>query len=399
MFPNNTTNNEDNEDNEEDIIMRKFVALVLTFIMVALAVVAATMFISLNNHSNNDVRSTVSTAASTVAPTVAPMLPMLPMVTFASAPATVAPVTTSAPAPVVTVPVTTSAPAPVVTAPVEVSSLDVSKKTIVTDDEGNFRQMMIRSGDLSKVDYDEIVIDTWNGVSLLVNTNGVVGEVFTREDESNDDARRAGIRKESIVRTFFNTNGEVKADCVREGYAVSDTEIGTYNLTNVRFVQIAGEENYRLVICGKSSYTGGGNGGNADPTAAPAPTQKPAPTQEPVLPTPEATKEPGGNNNPNTPAPTQEPVLPTPEATKEPGGGNSGLPTPEATKEPIGSTEAGGSNSDISKVNATVESSETAETSESSESSSYSESASDSSVELVEDFEGSNSALPSPEDF
>ena len=388
--------------------MRKLVSLVLTFIMVALAVVAATMFISLNNHSNNDVRSTVSTAASTVAPTVAPMLPM---VTFAPVPATVAPVTTSAPAPVVTAPVTTSAPAPVVTAPVatsapapvvtapvQVSSLDVSKKTIVTDDEGNFRQMMIRSGDLSKVDYDEIVIDTWNGVSIVCNTNGVVGEVFTREDESNN-ARRAGIRKESIVRTFFNANGEVKADCVREGYAVSDTEIGTYNLTNVRFVQIAGEECYRLVICGKSSYNGGGNGGNADPTAAPAPTQKPAPTQEPVLPTPEATKEPGGNNNPNTPAPTQEPVLPTPEATKEPGGGNSGLPTPEATKEPIGSTEAGGSNSDISKVNATVESSETAETSESSESSSYSESASDSSVELVEDFEGSNSALPSPEDF
>ena len=396
--------------------MRRFVSLVLTFIMVALAVVAATMFISLNNHNSNTSRSTVSTAASTVAPTVAPMLPM---VTFAPVPATVAPVTTSAPAPVVTVPVTTSAPAPVVTAPVatsapapvvtapvQVSSLDVSKKTIVTDDEGNFRQMMIRSGDLSKVDYDEIVIDTWNGVSLLVNTNGVVGEVFTREDESNN-ARRAGIRKESVVSTFFNANGEVKSDCVREGYAVSDTEIGTYNLTNVRFVQIDGEECYRLVICGKSSYNGGGNGGNADPTAAPAPTQKPAPTQEPVLPTPEATKEPGGNNNPNTPAPTQEPVLPTPEATKEPGGGNSGLPTPEATKEPIGSTEAGGSNSDISKVNATVESSETAEnaetaetseSSESSESSSYSESASDSRVE-VEDFDGSNSALPSPEDF
>ena len=371
--------------------MRKLVSLVLTLIMVALAVVAATMFISLNNHNNNtsDVRSTVSTAAPTVAPTVAPTeAPMLPVATFAP----FAPVTTATAAPVVA----TSAPVAVVTAPVQVSSLDVSKKTIVTDDEGNFRQMMIRSGDLSKVDYDEIVIDTWNGVSLLVNTDGVVGEIFTREDNSNN-VRRAGIRKENVVKNFFNANGEVKSDCVREGYAVSDTEIGTYNLTNIRFVQIAGEENYRLVINGRS-YTGGGNGGKADPTATPAPTQEPTqqPTQEPVLPTLEPTKEPGGNNNPN------EPVLPTLEPTKAPGGNNSDVSKVEPLDETIGSTESGGENSDLSNVNSDDGNSSldvTVETTESSVAFTDFEFTSDSNEESVEDLDGGNSELPPLEDF
>lgn len=277
--------------------MRKFVAsLVIAIMVVALAVVAATMFISMNNHSNNasDVRSTVSTAASTVAPTVTPTVaPMLPMATFAPfapvATATAAPVATSAPAAVATV------------APVMVYSREASEKTIITDAEGNFRQMMIRSSDLSKVDYDEIVIDIWDGVKLNVNTSGIVGEIFNREDNSNA-AKRAGVRDGNLVKGFF-TNGEVKSEHVREGYAVPDTEIGTYDLTNIRFVQIMGEENYRLVIAGNSH---GGNGGKADPTA----TVTSAPTQEP-------TQQPTQNPTP-TPAPAAEDTPPVPRETVTP---------------------------------------------------------------------------------
>ncbi len=286
-----------NVESKEDVDMRKIVSLVITFGVITLASVA--VLISLNNA----LRSNVNTVSATVAPTVVPTpteAPTLPVVTIAPF-----------------VPVATSAPAAVATAtPAMVYSRDASEKTIITDAEGNFRQMMIKAGDLAKVDYEEIVIDTWNGVSLLVNTDGVVGEVFTRETESNN-VRRAGIRKESVVKNFFDANGELESSRVREGYAVSDTEIGTYNLTNIRFVQIAGEENYRLVINGKS-HTGGGNGGKADPTATatPAPTQEPTqqPTQKPTpTPAPAADDTPPVPRDTVTPNPIHNPTsTPTP---------------------------------------------------------------------------------------
>ena len=65
-----------------------------------------------------------------------------------------------------------------------VSSSEISRKTIVTDTQGNLRQMMIRAEDLSKVDYEEVVIDVWNGVELLSNDKGIVGEIFNREDDA-----------------------------------------------------------------------------------------------------------------------------------------------------------------------------------------------------------------------
>ena len=286
--------------------MRKFVAVVLTVCVVALVGVAAVMFISMNNHSNNAVVNTVS---ATVAPTevAATEAPVLPVATFAPfapvATATAAPVATSAPAAVATV------------APVMVYSREASEKTIITDAEGNFRQMMIKAGDLAKVDYEEIVIDTWNGVKLNVNTSGIVGEVFNREDKSND-AKKAGVRDGNLVKGFFNANGEVRAEHVREGYAVPDTEIGTYDLTNIRFVQIMGEENYRLVIAGNSHN--GGNGGKADPTATatPAPTQEPTqqPTQKPTpTPAPAADDTPPVPRDTVTPNPIHNPTsTPTP---------------------------------------------------------------------------------------
>lgn len=285
--------------------MRKFISIVLVCLVLTMAGVATMMFISMNNHSNTV--NTVNTVSATVAPTEvsATEAPVLPVATFAPfapvATATVAPVATSAPAAVATAPAVTSAPAPVATAHVQMSSLDVSKKTIVTDDEGNFRQMMIRSVDLPKVDYDEIVIDVWDGVKLNVNTSGIVGEIFNREDNSNA-AKRAGVRDGNLVKGFF-TNGEVKSEHVREGYAVPDTEIGTYDLTNIRFVQIMGEENYRLVIAGNSHN--GGNGGKADPTA----TVTSAPTQEPTQPTSTPTPAPAADDTPPVP---RETVTPNP---------------------------------------------------------------------------------------
>lgn len=351
--------------------MRKLVAVVLSVVLVILAGVATMLFISLNNHDNNtsDVRSTV---VPTVVPTVvsATEAPEIPIATFAQ-------VVTVATAPAA---VATTAPAPVVTAHIQVSSLDVSKKTIVTDNDGNIKHMTISYGDLKKVDYEEVIINNWNGVALIVNNEGVIGEIFNRENKANN-AQKTSKLGEETVKNFF-INGLIKSNRVKEGYAVPNSQIKTYDITNIMFVQIFGEENYRLVIAG-NSYTGGGNGGKADPTATAIP---------------EATKEPGGNNNPNTPAPTK--VLPTPEATKAPGGNNSGLSTPEATKEPIGGTEAGGSNSDISKVNSDNGNSRLNVTVETvSVSSNDSESTSDSSIESVEDLDGTNSALPAPEDF
>ncbi len=349
--------------------MRKIISMAVSFIMFAFG--ATMMFIYLNNH-NNAVRSnvnTVNTVSATVAPTVVPTpteAPTLPVATVTP----FVPLFTTTPA-------TTSAPVAVETTPEEISSLEVSKKTIVTDEDGKSRQMMIYYADLKKVDYEEIIIESWNGVHLIINNKGVVGEVFGREDKANNPKTTTKVGE---VKNFF-INGLIKSNRVEEGYALPNTEMET-NLTNIMFVQIIGEENYRLVVAGNSRA--GGNGGNADPTATA--TQKP---------TPEATKESGGDNSQ-----TQKPVFPNPEATKEPGGNNSGFD--EATKKPIGGIEAGGENNDLSKVNSDDGNSSlnvTEETVESSVSSNDSESTGNSSFESVEDCDGSNSGLPVPEDF
>ena len=169
-----------------------------------------------------------------------------------------------------------------------VSSSEISRKTIVTDTQGNLRQMMILAEDLSKVDYEEVVIDVWNGVELLSNDKGIVGEIFGKEAKA-DSQLRAGQRDEKLIKNFF-VDGKVLSQKAREGYAVAGTTVGFYqNLTNVKFVKLEGENHYRLVVIGKATN----KGGNSKTTAKPAPTATPRIPEEAATPRiPEATMPP-----------------------------------------------------------------------------------------------------------
>lgn len=315
--------------------MRKIVSLVITFGVITLASVAALISLNNQNNNNSDVRSTVNTVASTVAPTVVPT-------EVSTTVAPVLPVETIAPF----VPVATTAPAAVETTPEEISSLDVSKKTIVTDDEGNFRQMMISYGDLKKVDYEEIIIENWNGVNLIVNNKGVVGEVFGREDKANNPKTTTKLVE---VKNFF-INGLIKSNRVEEGYALPNKEMEKYNLTNIMFVQIIGEENYRLVVAG-NSRAGGGNGSNPDPTG----TATPAETGTPAAPKETVTPDPGHNpTSTQTPATEGAPEDPTEKVSHEARHNKEATTAVEETPEsPVLESSAEASAEKVEEINPT----------------------------------------------
>lgn len=269
--------------------MSRKVRIAILVVLVLIAVVIATVAINGNN----------TASAKNEQPT--------PEVRIVYVTVTPAPKAENTKTPVTTTPtvVGASTKVEVTKAPVKelVSSSEISRKTIVTDIQGNLRQMMIRAEDLSKVDYEEVVIDVWNGVELLSNDKGIVGEIFNREDDAYMRLN-AGQREEKVVKSFFDEAGRLYRVNAREGFATNGTAAGIYNLTNIKFVKLAGENNYRLVVVGKAS-----NGGNSNPTAKPTnkPTEKPAPTQEPTQkPTQEPTQEPTEKPTP-TPAPTLQP--------------------------------------------------------------------------------------------
>lgn len=300
--------------------MKKFSLLVLILILVLASSICIGIF-----SKNNDVTPTTPTA--TTAPTA--KTNKANQNDLPTATATVRVIQSSLNLPTV---------APTV-AP-KVTSFEISNNTIVIDDEGKIRQMMVFEADLKKVEYEEVDVDEWNGVKVNANSIGIVGEIYSRESFAKNKLN-AGIREERIIENFFDANGNVFSSSVREGYSLN-SEIGLYNLTNVRFVKIENEAFYRLVVIGSRA-------GSSD-----GPTSKPLPDPEPTL-------TPGGNNNP-TAKPTMAP-LPDPDPTWAPGGSNNPLngnvteqPTSKPTAKPTSSSSTstdgwgnGGSNSALPK--------------------------------------------------
>lgn len=279
------------------IKMKKLVLLVVVFLLVLVGVVG--IFAVVNNNKVSTVAGSAPQVTEVLAPkataTAVPTATTAPQVTEVPAPkATATAVPTVMPMPMVTAMpnIATAVPTNV---PTNVSSYEISNETIVTASDGSIRQMMICEFDLNKVEYREIIVSRWNGVLVNCNTKGIVGEVYGR---SAFNELKAGVRAEVTVKSFFNANGEVFANNVREGYAIAGTQIGVYNLTNVRFVQLTGESCYRLVVVGK--------GGNDYPVVTPAPTTnfpddpiKPEPSHNPETTTPAATATPAPTATPN----------------------------------------------------------------------------------------------------
>lgn len=270
--------------------MRKLFVLMLA-VLLAVAVAIGLIVVA----SNNNKVSTAPKATATAVPTAttAPQVTEVPAPkATATAVPTVMPMATAMPN------IATAVPTNV---PTNVSSYEISNETIVTDPDGSIRQMMIYASDLNKVGYVEIVISQWNGVVLNCNTKGIVGEIYGRDSYAFNELK-AGVRDEVTVKSFFNANGEVFANNVREGYATKATQIGVYNLTNVRFVQLTGEDYYRLVVVGNKSS----DGGNDYPVVTPAPTPnfpddpiEPEPSHNPETTTPVATATPAPTATPN----------------------------------------------------------------------------------------------------
>lgn len=344
--------------------MKKLISLVLGIMLVFVLTVGIVIVV---NNNNKVAVSAAPKATATAVPTAttAPQVTEVPAPkATATAVPTVMPMPKSSTMPAIAT--ATSVPqvwntAVATSTPKNVSSYEISNETIVTAPDGSVRQMMIYASDLSKVGYKEIVINKWNGVVVNCNTKGIVGELYGRENYAAFTKLNAGIRDEGTVKGFFNANGEVFANNVREGYAVAGTQIGVYNLTNVRFVQLTGESCYRMVVVGNKS-SGGGND-------YPVVTDKPAPTLTPggdnneasstlaPLPDPVATLVPGGSNNdvtsvnasatakPETIA-TAKPE-PTATAKPEPTATAKATATPEPTQEPSDGLGNGGGNSSL----------------------------------------------------
>lgn len=162
---------------------------------------------------------------------------------------------------------------------IKVKSSETSQKSIIQDGTG-IKQMMVLASALSKLDYEEVVVDVWDGVALLANSKGVVGEIYGRETVGY--RRNAKVVEESVVKTFFTNDGELFADNAREGDAHQTAELSSYNLNKVRFVQIEGEDFYRLVVIGTPTTVKGstGSSGNA---ASQEPSSEKITTPEPEL--------------------------------------------------------------------------------------------------------------------
>ncbi len=206
----------------------------------------------------------------------------------------------STPAPILTAKASTPSATP---ATAKVKSSEISRKSIIQDGTG-IKQMMVFKADLSKLNYEEIVINVWDGVSLLANSKGVVGEIYGREAVGY--RRNTKSIEENVAKTFFNNAGELYADNTREGDAHQSAEFYSYSLNKVRFVQLEGENFYRLVVVGTLTTVKGSTGSSSN---ASNPTQEPSyqPDYDEIIVTPAPELRPSDENVASVPNPTLRP--------------------------------------------------------------------------------------------
>ncbi len=274
--------------------MKRLIGLMAAVLVLVLATIGVVIVVN-NNNNNNMVAKTAPTqvtattapkATATAVPTVMPM-----------------PKSTTMPAIATAMPTNVPTAAPT-TAMTTLTSLEASEKTILVDSLG-YRHAMILEGDLKKVAYKEIKVDVENGICLRLNGLGVIGEIWHRESMVQEAKTVNNSHDESYVRKFFSQNGELFTNYVREGYAELNTSTRLYQITGIRFVQLQGEDFFRLVVKGT------GNGGNDYPVV----TDKPAPTL--TVPPANTEEVPGDQRHNETPAPTASPA-PTATATVPP---------------------------------------------------------------------------------
>jgi hypothetical protein len=316
--------------------MKKLFVLMLAVLLVV--AVAIGLIVVASNNNKVEVSKPSTANATTVAPKAT-----------ATAVPTVMPMATAMPNIATAVPTNVPTAAPT-TAVTTLTSLEASEKTILVDSLG-YRHAMILESDLQEVTYKKVEVDVENGICLRLNSLGVIGVVWHREAQALNVRTVNTSHDEGSVRKFFSQNGELFTNYVREGYAELNTSTKLYQITGIRFVQLQGEDFFRLVVKGT------GNSGNDYPVV----TDKPAPTLTPggdnneakatlaPLPDPVSTLVPGGSNNDVTSVNAPATAKPEPIATAkpEPTATVKATATPAPTKEPSDGLGNGGGNSSL----------------------------------------------------
>jgi hypothetical protein len=167
------------------------------------------------------------------------------------------------------------------------TSQEASNLTIVTNDEGEVRTMLIQAKSLKKMkegtDFVYVTYTKFDGINLLVNYKGVIGEVYGREKKATNYRRQKNVPNEKKAASFFSKKGYVKSlSMVREGYEETEAVIQLYKgktFAKVVFVQLAGEKNFRMVVAAGSSSSSKKSGGSSpsSPSTTTSTTSNPEP--------------------------------------------------------------------------------------------------------------------------
>ena len=108
---------------------------------------------------------------------------------------------------------TTVATAPVQDTTIRSSELDLIGET----KKGQPFTYAIYSTDLSKVQYKEIKVDEWNGITVARNTEGIICQIWSRETEGAGKSANKAV-SEKKAQAFFNEDGTLKKANAREGW-------------------------------------------------------------------------------------------------------------------------------------------------------------------------------------
>lgn len=274
----------------------------------------------------------------------------------------VAPVVTEAPVQVVTELPTQQEVVPVLVTPVPAQEQLPTPVVIRSSDinligqntEGKPFVFAIYEADLSKVQFEEVVVNEWNGLNIVRNTEGVVVQIWGRETQGKGRSASKAV-SDKKAQAFFNGEGLLKKDAAREGWNKDGKGVATMQLTDVRIVKLAGEQHYRLVIVGKASKGGNGGNGNqpsatpvpptstptSNPTTAPTSTPTTTPTTAPTTqPTQVPVTQPPAETT--TPAPTTTPTGKPPEVPVTQPPAETVAPVTQPTAEPVQPTQTPG---------------------------------------------------------
>lgn len=155
-------------------------------------------------------------------------------------------------------------------------------------EEGYTFTYVIYEADLDTVGFEDVVVDIWDGLEVVRNTEGIICRIFGRDGAGKARSAKQAVSDETI-QGFFSEAGILEK--TREGWN-NGNGVAIAQIVDVRIVKLEGEDFCRLVIAGGKKTTSGGSSTPdvtekpQEPTATPKPDATPtqAPTATPRIP-------------------------------------------------------------------------------------------------------------------